>query len=406
MNIGRIKIFLSDRRTMFGLWILLGIISALTKLTRHNNFDIFRYVFYNTWNQTSLYAENTDGGYWDINHYGPFFSIIIAPFAVIPTWLGLILWNTCLAVFLYWATARLMSLKIESSTFQPYLNILIVYFCAHELLTALFMQQFNIAIAAIIMLSFYFVEKERDEYATFFIVVGTLVKLYGIVGLVFFFFSKHKVRYLISLIIWSVVLFCLPMLISSPEFQIQQYQEWFTNLMDKNAENILSGAQNISLMGMITKITYGISGGKIIHDASWIILPGMLLMAIGYFRICQWKSQLFRIQILAAVMMFVVLFSTGSESSGYITPFVGICIWYCCVPWQRTRWDIALMIFAFFVTSMSPSDIFPAYIRKEWIQPYALKALPITIIWLKLAYEIICKSYIVNPQSANDTAKL
>ena len=64
------------------------------------------------------------------------------------------------------------------------------------------------------------------------------------------------------------------------------------------------------------------------------------------------------------------------------------------------------MVFAFFVTSMSPSDLFPAYIRKEWIQPYALKALPITIIWLKLAYEIICKSYIVKTQSANDTAKL
>ena len=175
MNKTRLKNFLSDKRTMFGLWTLLGLISALTKLqsTRHNNFVIFRYVFYNTWNQTSLYAESTDGGYWDINHYGPFFSIIIAPFAVIPTWLGLILWNTCLAVFLYWSISRIASLKITTSSFQPYLHILLAYFCAHELLTALFMQQFNVAIAAIILLSFYFVEKERDEYATFFIVVGT-----------------------------------------------------------------------------------------------------------------------------------------------------------------------------------------------------------------------------------------
>ena len=61
MSKTQIKNFLADRRTMFGLWMLLGIISALTKLTRHNNFDIFRYVFYNTWNQTSLYAENTRG---------------------------------------------------------------------------------------------------------------------------------------------------------------------------------------------------------------------------------------------------------------------------------------------------------------------------------------------------------
>ena len=408
MNSKAIKHFLSDRRTMLGLWALLGLISALTKLqpTRHNNFDVFRYVFYNTWNQASLYAESTDGGYWDINHYGPFFAIIIAPFAVIPTWLGLILWNTCLAVFLYWAISRITSLKMVTSSFQPYLHILLVYFCAHELLTALFMQQFNIAIAAIILLSYYFVEKERDEYATFFIIVGTFVKLYGIVGLAFFFFSKHKTRYLISLVIWAILLFCLPMLISSPEYQMQQYQEWFTNITDKNANNILSDAQNISFMGMITKIIYELSNGRIVHDASWIILPAMLLMAIGYFRINQWRSPMFRIQILAAVMMFVVLFSTGSESSGYITPFVGICIWFCCIPWQRSHLDIALMIFAFIVTSMSPSDLFPAYIKKEWIQPYALKAMPIAIIWLKLAYELICKSYIINTQTANDTAKL
>lgn len=405
MNSKAIKHFLSDKRTMFGLWTLLGLISALTKLRHHNNFDVFRYVFYNTWNQTSLYAESTDGGYLDINHYGPFFAIIIAPFAVIPTWLGLILWNTCLAVFLYWAISRIASLNTTTSQFQPYLHIFLAYFCAHELLTALFMQQFNIAIAAIILLSFYFVEKERDGYATFFIVVGTLVKLYGIVGVAFFFFSKHKMRYITSLVIWFILLSCLPMIISSLEYQILQYQEWLTNLIDKNANNILSGAQNISFMGMITKIIYGVSDGKIIYDASWIILPAIILMTTGYFRISQWRSPMFRMQILAAVMMFVVLFSTGSESSGYITPFVGICIWFCCVPWQRSHWDIILMVFAFIVTSMSPSDLFPANIRKEWIQPYALKALPITIIWIKLAYELICKSYI-NTQTANDTAKL
>ena len=405
MNSKEIKHFLSDKRTMFGLWTLLGLISALTKLRHHNNFDVFRYVFYNTWNQTSLYAESTDGVYLDINHYGTFFAIIIAPFAVIPTWLGLILWNTCLAVFLYWAISGIASLNTTTSQFQPYLHIFLAYFCAHELLTALFMQQFNIAIAAIILLSFYFVEKERDGYATFFIVVGTLVKLYGIVGVAFFFFSKHKMRYITSLVIWFILLSCLPMIISSPEYQILQYQEWLTNLIDKNANNILSGAQNISFMGMITKIIYGVSDGKIIYDASWIILPAIILMTTGYFRISQWRSPMFRMQILAAVMMFVVLFSTGSESSGYITPFVGICIWFCCVPWQRSHWDIILMVFAFIVTSMSPSDLFPAYIRKELIQPYALKALPITLIWIKLAYELICKSYI-NTQTANDTAKL
>lgn len=226
MDKKRIRGILSDRRLMPWLWAALGVISALCKLKAHNNFDIFRYVFYNTWQGTSLYAPATDGGFWDLNHYGPFFSIIIAPFAVVPEWLGLGMWCTCLAVFLYWAVSRYSTVSVaetgapaadnmQSPPHTPYILPFIIWFCAHELLTALFMQQFNIAIAAIILLSYYFVEKERDEYATLFIVIGTLVKIYGIVGVAFFLFSKHKTRYILSLCLWALVLFCLPMLISS-----------------------------------------------------------------------------------------------------------------------------------------------------------------------------------------------
>lgn len=398
--------WLKDRRVLFGLWVVLGIVSALAKLKHHNNYDIFRYVFYNTMDQTSLYAQSTDGAFFDSNHYGPFFSLIIAPFAVCPDWLGLIMWDLSLAVFLYWAVSMLCR-GMER------MQVFIIWFCAHELLTALFMQQFNVAIAAIIILSYYFVEKERDEYATFFIVIGTLVKLYGIVGIAFFFFSRHKVRYIVSLAAWSVVLFALPMLISSPEYQLQEYREWYVSLSGKNDENLLSMAQNISLLGIIRKVGFFISVGPevfygIMHDGLkpdpdnwwiktfsdlWVILPAMLLMAVAYFRIPQWKNRMFRLQILAAVLMFIVLFSTGSESSGYIIALVGCVIWYCCVPWQRTRWDIALMVFAFIVTSLSPSDLFPRALKHDIIQPFALKALPVAIIWLKLTYEIIRKDY-------------
>ena len=277
----------------------------------------------------------------------------------------------------------------------------------------LFMQQFNVAIAGIILLSYYFVEKERDEYATLFIVIGTLVKIYGIVGLAFFFFSRHKTRYILSLILWSVLLFCLPMLISSPEYQLQEYREWIECLGGKNGENVLSRAQNISLLGLVRKIGYACSvghtafmsatAGDIPIDMNnwwmrrysdiWLIASGMAVMANGYFRISQWKNRAFRETILAAVLMFVCLFSTGTESSGYIIAIIGCVIWYCCAPWRRSKADIALLVLVFIVTSMSPSDLFPRYIRQEFIQPYALKALPVALIWMKLCEELRTKDY-------------
>ena len=249
------------------------------------------------------------------------------------------------------------------------------------------MQQFNVAIAAIILLSFWLVENERDEWATFFIVVGTLVKLYGIVGLAFFLFSRHKVRYVLTLLGWTAVLVCLPMLYSGVDYQLSQYAEWFRCLMGKNAENADSIAQNISLLGMVHRVS-----GLQFSDL-WLIAPGMVLFALPYLRFSQYGNVAFRQTLLASVLMFVCLFSTGTESSGYIIALTGVAIWYTAAPWTRSRWDIALMVFAFVLTSLSPSDLFPAYLRRELVQPYALKALPVALVWFRLCYELLTKDY-------------
>lgn len=372
------KPFFRDFRTLAGLWLLLGVLAAVMKMHSHNNFLVFRGSFWHAWQGLPLYAEYPQE-YWDINHYGPLFSLVIAPFAVVPEWLGLLMWCVALSLGLYVAVRR--SLLTSGQ------QLFVLWFCAHELLTALYMQQFNIAIAAIIVGAFFLIEKERDATAAFLIVLGTLVKIYGIVGLAFFFFSKHKVRFVAALAVWSAVMFVAPMVLSSPDYVVGQYQAWFTDLVSKNSENGEALMQNISLLGMTHRVT-----GLEFSDL-WLILPGLVMFGIPYLRISQYKNMAFRETLLASVLMFTVLFSTGSESSGYIIALVGVVIWYTAAPWQRNRWDVALLIFVFVLTSLSPSDLFPAYLRKEWVQPYALKALPVTIVWFKLCYEMYVKDY-------------
>ena len=371
------KPFFSDYRTLFGLWLLLPVIATLLKLSKHNNFLIFRYVYWHTIEQLPLYVAYDE--YWDTNHYGPFFSLVIAPFAMLPVRWGLFFWLIVLSLSLYYAIRKL--------PFPDRKRIFLYWFCAHELLTALFMSQFNIAIAAIIVATFYW--KEKDIWAACFIMLGTFVKLYGIVGLAFFFFSKHKVKFLLALLGWALVMFVAPMAISSPDYIISQYVGWWDSLSAKNAENIFSGGQNISLLGMVRKIS-----GCASYSDLWLILGGLIIFGLPYLRIAQYKYKAFRYALLASVLLFVVLFSTGSESSTYIIAFVGVGIWYWSVPWKRSKWDIALMVFAFILTSFSPSDLFPAYLRKEFVQPYALKALPCAIIWFKLSYEMCFRNYI------------
>ena len=370
---------LSNRYMLLGLWLLLALAGMLKYHRSDNNFLIFRGVFWHTMNGTSLY-EAYPSEYWDVNHYGPVFSLVIAPFALLPEWAGMLLWLMGLAVWLYAAIYR--------SGLPRQRQVFIYWFCSMALLTALFMQQFNIAIAAIILSSFYLIEKEHDGWAAFFIVLGTFVKLYGIVGLAFFFFSKHKVRLIMWLAVWSVVLFCAPMIISSPDYIIGQYREWIDCLIGKNTENINSFAQNISLLGLVRRTT-----GCMTYSDLWLIVPGMLLFALPYLRRSEYKNLAFRETILASVLLFVILFSTGSESSGYIIALLGACIWYMAAPWQRGRWAIALMVFVFILSGMGNSDLIPKAIRHDYIQTYALRALPVSLLWFWLCYEMCTNDY-------------
>ena len=372
------KPFFRDFRTLAGLWLLLGVLAAVMKMHSHNNFLVFRGSFWHAWQGLPLYAEYPQE-YWDINHYGPLFSLLIAPFAVVPEWLGLLMWCVALSLGLYVAVRR--SLLTSGQ------QLFVLWFCAHELLTALYMQQFNIAIAAIIVGAFFLIEKERDATAAFLIVLGTLVKIYGIVGLAFFFFSKHKIRFIGALVLWSAVMFVAPMVLSSPDYVIGQYQAWFVDLVSKNSENAEALMQNISLLGMTHRVT-----GLEFSDL-WLILPGLVMFGIPYLRISQYQHMAFRQTLLASVLMFTVLFSTGSENSTYIIAFAGVALWYASAPWQRSKWDIALMVVVFIISSLSPGDLFPKVIYREVIQPYALKALPVTIVWFKLCYEMYTRDY-------------
>ena len=374
------KPFFHDRRTILWLWIALSVIAAVLKYNRtDNNYRIFRGVFWHTLQCTSLYAEYPLE-YYDVNHYGPFFSLVVAPFALMPIPLGLVFWCIALSLTLYFAITR--------STFSSWQQMFVLWFCSETLLTSLFMQQFNIAIAAIIIASYALIEKERDFWAACLIVLGTFVKLYGIVGLAFFFFSRHKGKFVLSLLFWGVVLFVAPMIISSPAYVVSQCHEWFVCLVEKNGENLASEAQNISALGMVRRVL-----GNPQYSDLWLLAPALVLFALPYLRFNQWRNEGFRTTLLASVLLFTVLFSTGSESSSYIIALSGVCVWYFAAPWQRGKADIWLLVFVFLLSSMGSSDLYPRAIKREYIQAYSLKALPCLIVWLKLCWEMMVKNY-------------
>lgn len=376
----KLKRILTDPRALLWLWIIIAL-SGMTRMGhgRDNNFLIFRSVYWHVAGRLPLY-EQYPQEYFDMNHYGPTFSLVIAPFAIPPVWLGMLLWLVALTLGLYVA--------IRHSLFTRWQQVFIFWFCAHELLNAVQMQQFNIAIATIIVASYYLIRRERDFWAACLIMIGTFVKLYGIVGLAFFFFSRHKGRLVASCAFWALVLFVAPMLISSPEYILTQYQEWFACLVGKNTENYFATYQNISLIGMVRKIS-----GSSAYSDLWLMIPGLVAFLLPYLRVSQYKHEAFRQTLLASVLMFLILFSTGSENSTYIIAVVGVAIWYTAAPWKRGWPDVVLMVYVFFFCTMAHSDLMPKFIREEWIKPYSLKALPVVLVWFRLCYEMYVRDY-------------
>lgn len=376
----KLKRVLTDPRALLWLWMIIAL-AGMTRMGhgRENNFLIFRYVYWHVIGRLPLY-EQYPQEYFDMNHYGPTFSLVIAPFAIPPVWLGMLLWLVALTLGLYVA--------IRHSLFTRWQQVFIFWFCAHELLNAVQMQQFNIAIATIIVASYYLIRRERDFWAACLIMIGTFVKLYGIVGLAFFFFSRHKGRLVASCALWALVLFVAPMLISSPEYILTQYQEWFACLVGKNTENYFATYQNISLIGMVRKIS-----GSSAYSDLWLMIPGLVAFLLPYLRVSQYKHEAFRQTLLASVLMFLILFSTGSENSTYIIAVVGVAIWYTAAPWKRGWPDVVLMVYVFFFCTMAHSDLMPKFIREEWIKPYSLKALPVVLVWFRLCYEMYVRDY-------------
>ena len=92
----------------------------------------------------------------------------------------------------------------------------------------------------------------------------------------------------------------------------------------------------------------------------------------------------------------MVLFSTGTETYGYLTAMIAVGIWYVKTPTQATTLvlKLFLLLFCFLMTSLSTTDLFPRFIRMDYVKPYALKALPCTLIWLKIVWEQLTQDFV------------
>ncbi|MFI3295452.1 MAG: glycosyltransferase 87 family protein [Rikenellaceae bacterium] len=386
------KILLSPR-TVAIVWFLVAFVCALLKDLlgegAYNNFMIFRGVAHHLFEELPLYIHYP-AEYSDLNHYGPFFAFVIAPFAYFPSWLAMPLWVVGSSMLVYWAVRKL-PLTTQAT-------LLVLWISINDLFTAGAMQQFNLLTAAMLIGSFVLIERRCEGWAALLIVVGTFVKIYGIIGLAFFFFVKRKGRFIFYMVVWSLVALFVPLLFVSPDYLWGEYASWFADIADKNLLNIRVDQvyQNVSILGVIRKVT-----GSASYSDLPIMAGAILAFMLTYLRWKQFRSVTYRLVMLSSLMIFTVIFSTGSENSGYIIAALGVGLWWVTLPRRGVcAWVLLVLVcMASFANNLTTNEFYYDYIFR-----YALRSIPYTLVWAHTIWQLWFRDFVgeIIPQEAVD----
>ncbi len=364
---------LSDKYLILN--ILLAIIVIVVPIqhyffTSYNNFTIFQHSSFHFFQKVNLYLEYPKE-YYDVFLYSPAFALLIAPIAYLPTFLSMFVW-VALIGGLYYLAVRLLPLDKKAIIF-------ILYFTFLELITSIQNMQTNSLIAASILFTFVFLERKSTLKSSFLVSLGFFVKVYGAVSGAFYVLKSPRLKSFIHLLLSFLVIAGLPLLFYTPGQFVLLYKQWLEAISSDHDNNL-----GLSVMAILTK------DFKIIIPIYYTQLFGVLILLLTMFLILIKKSyEDVKFLFLAYIMIWVVIFNQAAESSTYIIASTGVAIWY--VRSEKTVFDKILLVITLILTVMSPSDIFPVYVKKNYVDPYVLKAVGPILIFIKIQVSLIQK---------------
>ncbi len=371
MNLQKLKAIFSNHTFILWVYILVSVGSTihLYFIPEINFYIMYEYSFYHLIQNKNLYPEYPKE-YIDVFLYSPTFAVLMAFFAIFPTFLGIIFWNLFNTLILYYAI-KYISMADDK-------KVLIWWFGLHEALTALQRTQPNVMITGLIIFTFVFFERKQIFWATCMIVFGFYIKIYGVLGAALFLLYRGKLKFTLYFIFWVIAFGLLPLVFVSYHQLMYLYVEWYKALVLETQVDI---ALDVSLLSFVQVNIYNIPD-------KYLIVAGIITFCTAYVRYKMYDEFRFRLLYLANILLWVILFSPASESSTYVIAVYGVAIWY--VANNSTHYArIFLIVFVFILTSLSPSDLFPAFVRDMYVKPLVLKALPCILVWLYLMYDLL-----------------
>lgn len=332
----------------------------------YNNYLIFKHSFFHLLDGSNLYGSFPEV-VTDKFKYSPTFALFFGVFAYLPDFIGLFLWNALNGLVFY----ALWQLR-----YDPFKNKLWVWaFVLLEFITNIQSSQSNGLMAGLMILGFVFLERKNILLATLMIVLAVYIKIFALVAFAIFILYPNKFKAIGFTIMWSVLLFGLPLIFVSFSELIQQYQNWYELLkVDQPVE------YSQSVLGWL-KYWF-----NFLPSNMYVLGVGAIILLAPFQRTIQYKNHVFRQLILGSILVWVVLFNHKAESPTFIIAVSGIAIWFFSQ--ELTVPNIILMVLVLFFTQLAPSDLYPSFIRENYFIPYVIKVFPVILVWIKIQNDI------------------
>jgi hypothetical protein len=363
--------WLSKPEFLLVLYAGLALAAAIPALFRtgFGNFDIFRHSFIHLVEGDGLYRHYpAEPG--DLFKYSPTFALAMAPFWVLPKWLGLPAWSLLNALAPPVAVNRL-ALSREARAF-------VLLFCAIELFISLQNLQSNGLVAGLMIGTFVAFERDRPIVAALLFGLAFHIKLFGAAAGLLFVFYRRRPTFLVAAAIITVALGLLPAAVIGLDGLVDQYRGWLDLISHDQIPN------NLSLIGFLDT-WFGL---KLPNAA--LQIPGMVVLVAPLFRRHRWSDFGWRLTYLSSVLMWVVVFNHKTESPTFVIAMFGVALWAVAGPSSRSR--SLLLALAFVLTSLSSTDLVPHNLRQEFVRPLAIKAVPIFVAWALSLWRLLAWS--------------
>ncbi|MEO9047344.1 MAG: glycosyltransferase family 87 protein [Gemmatimonadaceae bacterium] len=328
-----------------------------------NDYAIFRASFWNLLSGRDLYALHLDQAR-DLFKYSPTFAALFAPLSLLPSSLGLLIWNVLGASLLVYAVVRLLP------EHKAHLVLLLAYL---PMLRNLQSAQSNTLVTALIILAFVALERGEQWRGAIAVGIGAAIKIFPLAALSLAIPHRHRLRFAAYFSATAIALLALPLLFTSPHLLAGQYHSW-ASLETREIHDF-----GESVMGM-AHVWLGLN-----WPAGAVQVAGtvLLLLPLGFRRQLWTETPNLRLRFLASVLVYCVIFNQKAEPQSYVIALTGIAIWYVVSP--RSGWHTALLAIALILTSGLAAV--PEVIKAP-LTPLIRRPLPCTVVWLVMQAEL------------------